>query len=273
MTNDSAFVFYESFLKTIQNVERFAGKEAAYDYLMSIMEYGCYGLLPDESNPAWLYGFEQVRTAISHAQERRDKQIANGKKGGRPRTSVNAETILNMKNQGMTYKEIAGMLNISESTVKRRISEAQKSQQGFEPNLLNDSQKEVKRSKGFKSGQNLNVNVNVNVNENELLRSEGVLNLDGSKHQCSDPSSSSKHKKSDPLEEFKTTENSEPLEGQNSTVVNELKTQVKTINDILNQEEVSPLEAERLLIESELPLYQEDNIIYSEEEDRVWVIV
>lgn len=139
--------------------------------------------------------------------------------------------------------------------------------------MLTNSQKEVKRSKGFKSGQNLNVNVNVNVNENELLRSEGVLNLDSSKHQCTDPSSSSKHKKSDPLKEFKTTENCEPLEGQNSTVVNELKTQVKTIDDILNQEEVSPLEAERLLIESELPLYQEDNIIYSEEEDRVWVIV
>lgn len=273
MTNDSAFVFYESFLKTIQNVERFAGKEAAYDYLISIMEYGCYGLLPDETNPAWLYGFEQVRTAISHAQERRDKQVANGKKGGRPRTSVDVETILNMKNQGMTYKEIADMLNISESTVKRRISEAQKSQQGFEPTLLTNSQKEVKRSKGFKSGQNLNVNVNVNVNENELLGANGVLNLDGSKHRCNDPSSSSKHKSFDPLEKVKTTGNYELLEGQNPTVVNELNTQVKTISDILNQKEVSPLEAEKLLTESDLPLYKVENMIYSEEEDRVWVIV
>jgi hypothetical protein len=59
-TNDSAFVFYESFLKSIQNVERFRSKEEAFDFAMSIMEYGCYGLPPEDANSAWLYGFEQV---------------------------------------------------------------------------------------------------------------------------------------------------------------------------------------------------------------------
>lgn len=123
ISNSSSFVFYESFLKSIQNVERFRGKEEAFDFAMSIMEYGCYGLPPEDTNPAWLYGFEQVRAAIDAAQDRRQKQIAQGKTGGRPRKSANIDEILQMRANGLSIRTIAEQLNISDKTVRRRIQE------------------------------------------------------------------------------------------------------------------------------------------------------
>jgi DNA-directed RNA polymerase specialized sigma24 family protein len=121
--NNSSFVFYESFLKSIQNVERFRSKEEAFDFAMSIIEYGCYGLPPEDTNPAWLYGFEQVRASIDAAQDRRQKQIAQGKMGGRPRKSANIDEILTMRAQGMSIRTIAEQLNISDKTVRRRLQE------------------------------------------------------------------------------------------------------------------------------------------------------
>ena len=122
-SNNSSFVFYESFLKSVQNVERFRGKEEAFDFAMSIIEYGCYGLPPEDTNPAWLYGFEQVRASIDAAQDRRQKQIAQGKMGGRPRKSANIDEILTMRANGLSIRAIAEQLNISDKTVRRRLQE------------------------------------------------------------------------------------------------------------------------------------------------------
>lgn len=122
-SNNSSFVFYESFLKSVQNVERFRGKEEAFDFAMSIIEYGCYGLPPEDTNPAWLYGFEQVRASIDAAQDRRQKQIAQGKMGGRPRKSANIDEILQMRANGLSIRAIAEQLNISDKTVRRRLQE------------------------------------------------------------------------------------------------------------------------------------------------------
>jgi len=121
--NTSAFVFYESFLKGIQRVEGFEGKEAAYDFLMDLIEYGLYGLVPDENNKTWLYGFEQMKASIDNAQTRREKQIAQGKMGGRPRKTVDIEEILALRDQGLSMRAIADRLVISPKTVSRRLEE------------------------------------------------------------------------------------------------------------------------------------------------------
>lgn len=124
MANDNAaFVFYESFLKNIQQVERFQGKEAAYDYMMDLIEYGLYGLVPDENSITWLYGFEHMRDSIDIAQNRREKQIAQGKMGGRPRKMVDIKEILFLKQQGLSLRAISDKLHISEKTARRRIQE------------------------------------------------------------------------------------------------------------------------------------------------------
>ena len=121
--NNSAFVFYESFLKGIYRVETFFGKEAAYDFASGLIEYGLYGLEPEESNPIWAYGFEQIKASIDSAQERRDKQIKQGKMGGRPRKTIDIEAIVALRKQGLSKKAIAEQLQISEKTVSRRLEE------------------------------------------------------------------------------------------------------------------------------------------------------
>jgi len=165
MANDSTFVFYESFLKTIQNVERFKGKEVAYDFFLAIAEYGCYGLIPDANNPAWLYGFEQIKTNLDYATSRYNKAVENGKKGGRTKKAIDIEEILWMSENNYTQQQIADELGVSLNTIKRRLRdyrEGQNNNDVFEPN----SSKAQKGPKELRRGQNLNVNVNVNKNDN-----------------------------------------------------------------------------------------------------------
>lgn len=46
----------------------------------------------------------------------------------------------------------------------------------------------------------------------------------------------------------------------------------KTLVDILQQDQITPLEADRLLTESDLPLYREGNILYSELDEQTWKV-
>lgn len=47
----------------------------------------------------------------------------------------------------------------------------------------------------------------------------------------------------------------------------------KTLVDILQQDQITPLEVDRLLTESDLPLYREGNILYSELDEQIWEII
>ena len=46
----------------------------------------------------------------------------------------------------------------------------------------------------------------------------------------------------------------------------------KTLVDILQQDQITSLEADRLLTESDLPLYIEGNILYNELDEQTWKI-
>ena len=46
----------------------------------------------------------------------------------------------------------------------------------------------------------------------------------------------------------------------------------KTLVDILQQDQITSLEADRLLTESDLPLYREGNILYSELDEQTWKV-
>jgi transcriptional regulator with XRE-family HTH domain len=161
MDNTSSFVFYESFLKNMYNVQRIMGDKAAFELMLATCEYGLYGLRPDDDNPVWAYGFEQTITAIDRANSRYNKAVENGKKGGRVKKSVDAEEILSLLDQRYTQQEIAEQLGVSLSTVKRRLRDYQMGQNST--HILN--QKGVNSSKGVTRGQYLNVNDNVNDNE------------------------------------------------------------------------------------------------------------
>ena len=140
--NKGSFVFYESVAKQGDRLANRLGKEVAYDFYKAVIDFGLYGVVPDESEEVWLYGLEQAITSISAAKDRYNAAIENGKKGGRPK-EVNEDKVLELKNQGMTNKQVAEELKCSVSTIEK----------------IN--------AKNRKNRKNLNDNVNDNVNEKE----------------------------------------------------------------------------------------------------------
>ena len=110
-------------------------------FLNAVMEFGLYGVIPEEESEVWLYGFEQTITSIGMAKSRYAAAVENGKKGGRKKT-IDDTKVIELKQQGLTNKKIAEKLGCSESSVEK-ISSAYR-----------------------KNRKNLNDNVNENVNGN-----------------------------------------------------------------------------------------------------------
>lgn len=154
--NNESFVLYESVFKQTEILSKKLGKEAAFDFIESIMAFGLYGELPDEESTVWLYGFEQSITSISAAKTRYQAAIENGKKGGRKK-SIDDTKVMDLKEKGYTNKQIAEELKCSVSSVEKIVAKIRKNQKN-----LND---------------NVNVNVNVNVNDNENVNDNINNNL------------------------------------------------------------------------------------------------
>ena len=139
--NTESFVMYESVYKQLQILEKRLGAETAMRFLNAVMEFGLYGVLPEEESDVWLYGFEQTITSIHCAKNRHTAAIENGKKGGRKKT-IDDTKVIELKQQGLTNKKIAEELSCSESSVEKIWTAHRKNR------------------------KNLNVNVNVNGNGN-----------------------------------------------------------------------------------------------------------
>lgn len=127
MDNNGKFVFYESVLKSAQNIEKFYGTETAYHFLIAVIEFGCYGLLPAENDPVWAQGFDAVAASIDAAASRYAKAQRDGARGGRARKQVSIEDILELQAQHLTQKEIAAQLNVAPRTIQRRLQEYRES--------------------------------------------------------------------------------------------------------------------------------------------------
>ena len=144
--NTNSFVLYESVFKQYDTLDKRLGSEVSNNFIRAIMEYGLYGVVPDDDSDVWLYGFEQAITSIEAAKTRRLKNMFDGSKGGRPRKEIDMDELDEQIEAGIPLKAIAGFFKVSEDTIQRR-------------------KKELEAAKP----QNLNVNVNDNVNINENI--------------------------------------------------------------------------------------------------------
>ena len=97
--NKESFVFYESVAKQGDRLADKLGKEVAFDFYKAVIDFGLYGVLPDEDSNVWLYGFEQTITSISAAKDRYTAAVENGKKGGRPKVDLNEQEVLAKKKE------------------------------------------------------------------------------------------------------------------------------------------------------------------------------
>lgn len=152
MNNTESFVLYESVYKQFEILKK-RKPDAAADFIEAIMEYGLYGVVPDEESEVWLYGFEQSTTSIQRAKDRYAAAVENGSKGGRPSKNLNKEDVLQKKEELRTWKAVAKFYGIDEDTL-RKIRKSWETEKAEKPKNLND-----------------NVNVNDNKNGNVLENS------------------------------------------------------------------------------------------------------
>lgn len=148
--NNQSFVMYESVYKQMEILEKRLGKETAYNFMKAVLDFGLYGVLPEEDSEVMLYGFEQTITSIAAAKERRIISIENGKKGGRKKM-IDDDKVLALKETGMTNQDIANQVGCSVSSVEKIVAANRKNQ---------------KNQKNTRKNLNVNVNVNENVKEN-----------------------------------------------------------------------------------------------------------
>lgn len=113
-----SMIIYESAYKAINYLP---DEKLQLEAFKGLMEYGFYGTVPESENPFVNMIFVQAIPSMRSAKERYDASVENGKKGGRPAV-VPIEDILQMKHDGMTNKQIAGKLGLSEKTIENRIT-------------------------------------------------------------------------------------------------------------------------------------------------------
>ena len=104
------FYCYESYYKTFERLKNKGKKEAALEYIDSVMRYGLYGEKPPEESDIWDYGFDGVLATISSAKSKQKYYI--------PQNEL--EEMLSL---GYTQKQMANHYECSEDTIQRRLDQ------------------------------------------------------------------------------------------------------------------------------------------------------
>lgn len=186
MINNESFVMFESAYKQIMRIAKQVSPEVAIRLLEELGNFGLYGEWPDEDSPSFLYGFEQMATSISSAIDRRNKQKADGAKGGRPKIELDKVSVYAAYQELHNWEKVAARLNVSVKTLREKRKEweeqekpviTDKKEENIGKNFFTYEENEwEKRENTGSIGKNLNVNVNANGNMNapRVPRSEGA---------------------------------------------------------------------------------------------------
>jgi len=143
------------------------------------MEFGLYGVIPEEESDVWLYGFEQAATSISAAKTRYEAAKENGSKGGRP-VKYPMMDMVKYREQGMTNNQIAAYMGCSVKTVENKLKQYDTSNPEYS--------KERKNRKNRKNlNENYTVNDTVNNNNNNNKECNSLL-ANASTPLCTSPS-------------------------------------------------------------------------------------
>ena len=75
MSYKQSFVLYESAYAQFERLLKAKQVEGANNYINAVMQYGLYGVLPDEEDKVWLYGLDNVIASIDSAKPNYRKKI------------------------------------------------------------------------------------------------------------------------------------------------------------------------------------------------------
>lgn len=109
-----SMVIYESAYLAINYLPT---TELKWEAIEGLLKYGFYDIKPESKNPFVNMVYVQAIPSLKSASERYNRAVENGLKGGRP-PKIDKQKVLELKEQGLSRKEIAEMLDISENSVK-----------------------------------------------------------------------------------------------------------------------------------------------------------
>ena len=107
-----SFVLYESVYAQFERLLKAEKEEGANRYIDAVMQYGLYGVIPEENVDVWLYGLDNVMASIDSAKSNYRKKI-----------DVPKEELLKYLRQGLTREKIAEIFHCSVDTIRRRVKE------------------------------------------------------------------------------------------------------------------------------------------------------
>lgn len=116
------FVFYASWYELIEAYENAGQPEIAAEIAKQIVNYGVTGQITTD-NPL-IVGIinAMCATLIDKSKSRYAASVKNGSMGGRPKL-FDKETVLQLRQQGLTQQEIADQMGCSKRTVQRKLDE------------------------------------------------------------------------------------------------------------------------------------------------------
>ena len=112
MSYKQSFVLYESAYAQFERLLKAKQVEGANNYINAVMQYGLYGVQPDEEDKVWLYGLDNVIASIDSAKPNYRKKI-----------NIQKDELAKCLMEGRTQANIAEIFNCSVDTIQRRIKE------------------------------------------------------------------------------------------------------------------------------------------------------
>lgn len=113
-----SMVIYKSIISAI---DLLPDAEQKWEAIKGVTDFGFYDKKPESENPIINMIYIQAIPSLRGAKDRYDKAVEDGKRGGRP-AEVSIEKIIQMKNGGMTNKQIAEKTGCSVKNIENRIT-------------------------------------------------------------------------------------------------------------------------------------------------------
>jgi uncharacterized protein (DUF433 family) len=117
-----SMVIYKSIISAI---DLLPDAEQKWEAIKGITDFGFYDKKPESENPIINMIYIQAIPSLRGAKDRYEKAVEDGKKGGRP-AEVSTEKIIQMKNEGMTNKQIADAMGCTVKNIENRITSYKK---------------------------------------------------------------------------------------------------------------------------------------------------
>lgn len=120
MSNENtktSMVFFESAYAAINYLPTI---ELKWEATQGLLNYGFYGIEPESDNPFVSMIYVQAMPSMRNSKQKYYKSVDDNK-GGRP-TEISTEEIMQMKQEGMTNKQIAAKLGCSVSNIENRVT-------------------------------------------------------------------------------------------------------------------------------------------------------